>query len=208
MLHSLGLLSICKNWRNFFMKKTQTMTIIAILSALSFVLMIPNFPIIPGVDFLKLDFSILPILLGLILLDLKSTYVILFLRSLLKLLLDNGGPGSMVGLPMNMVAFGIFILSFALIWKDRDSKVKYVLASIVGTLAMTVTMVFLNYVYAIPLYAKFANFDISKFIGVGKYLMSMVIPFNLLEGVIFAVSFAVVYAATQPILKNYISNEN
>ena len=48
------------------MKKTQTMTIIAILSALSFVLMIPNFPIIPGVDFLKLDFSILPILLGLI----------------------------------------------------------------------------------------------------------------------------------------------
>ena len=54
------------------MKKTQTMTIIAILSALSFVLMIPNFPIIPGVDFLKLDFSILPILLGLILLDLKS----------------------------------------------------------------------------------------------------------------------------------------
>ncbi len=190
------------------MKKTQTMTIIAILSALSFVLMIPNFPIIPGVDFLKLDFSILPILLGSILLDLKSAYVILFLRSLLKLLLDNGGPGSMVGLPMNMVAFGIFILSFALIWKDRDSKVKYVLASIVGTLAMTVTMVFLNYVYAIPLYAKFANFDISKFIGVGKYLMSMVIPFNLLEGVIFAVSFAVVYAATQPILKNYISNEN
>ncbi|MCB5153891.1 ECF transporter S component [Streptococcus mutans] len=208
MLHSLGLLSICKNWRNFFMKKTQTMTIIAILSALSFVLMIPNFPIIPGVDFLKLDFSILPILLGLILLDLKSAYVILFLRSLLKLLLDNGGPGSMVGLPMNMVAFGIFILSFALLWKDRDSKVKYVLASIVGTLAMTVTMVFLNYVYAIPLYAKFANFDISKFIGVGKYLMSMVIPFNLLEGVIFAVSFAVVYAANQPILKNYISNEN
>ena len=54
------------------------MTIIAILSALSFVLMIPNFPIIPGVDFLKLDFSILPILLGLILLDLKVPYVILF----------------------------------------------------------------------------------------------------------------------------------
>ena len=69
-------------------------------------------------------------------------------------------------------------------------------------------MLVLNYVYAVPLYAKFANFDISKFIGVGKYLMSMVIPFNLLEGVIFAVSFAVVYAATQPILKNYISNEN
>lgn len=189
------------------MKKTQSLAIIAILSALSFVLMIFNFPIIPGVDFLKLDFSIIPILLGLVLFDLRSAYAILFVRSLLKLLLDNGGPGGIIGLPMNIAALGVFVLAFGLIWKNKEQKKAFVIASAVGTVAMAVVMVVLNYVYAIPLYAKFAGFDIAKFIGVGKYLVNMVIPFNLLEGVIFAVSFAVIYAAAKPILKNYRIHE-
>ena len=51
-------------------------------------------------------------------------------------------------------------------------------------------MVVLNYIYAVPLYAKFANFDIAQFIGLYKYLFAMVVPFNLLEGLIFAVAFA------------------
>ncbi|MGT2680718.1 ECF transporter S component [Streptococcus ratti] len=194
---------MCKNWRNFFMKKTQILAIIAVLSALSFVLMIFNFPIVPGVDFLKLDFSIIPILLGLVLFDLRSAYAILLFRSLLKLLLDNGGPGGIIGLPMNMAALGAFVLAFGLIWKNREEKRAFVIASAVGTVAMTAIMLVLNYIYAIPLYAKFAGFDIAKFIGIGKYLVNMVVPFNLLEGIIFAVSFAVIYVAAKPILKNY-----
>lgn len=185
------------------MNKTRTMATIAALAALSFVLMIFNFPILPGVDFLKLDFSILPILIGLVLMNLKSAYGILLLRSLLKLIFDNGGPGGMVGLPMNIVAIGFFVLAFALIWKNRDSKVQFVIASIVGTLGMTVSMLLLNVVYAVPLYAKFANFDIAKFIGLGKYLLTMVIPFNLLEGTIFAIAFALVYLAMKPILQKH-----
>ena len=46
-------------------------------------------------------------------------------------------------------------------------------------------MLVLNYVYAVPLYAKFANFDIGKILGLSNYLMTMVLPFNLIEGVIF-----------------------
>ncbi|EHJ52298.1 ECF transporter S component [Streptococcus macacae] len=189
------------------MKKTQSMTIIAILSALSFVLMIFNFPIIPGVDFLKLDFSVIPILLGLLLLDLKAAYLILLLRSLLKLVLDNGGPGGMIGLPMNMAALAVFVLAFAVIWKSRKSKLQYILASVAGTFGLTVSMLILNYIYAVPLYAKFAGFDISKAIGVGKYLISMVLPFNILEGILLALSFALVYGAIYPILKSYIKYE-
>ena len=46
-------------------------------------------------------------------------------------------------------------------------------------------MLVLNYVYAVPLYAKFANFDISTILGLGNYLFAMVVPFNLIEGIIF-----------------------
>ena len=68
------------------------------------------------------------------------------------------------------------------------------------SLVLTVAMVALNYIYAVPLYAKFANFDIAQFIGLYKYLFAMVVPFNLLEGLIFAVAFALIYAPLKSIL--------
>ena len=39
-------------------------------------------------------------------------------------------------------------------------------------------MVLVNYVYAIPLYARFMNYDISKTLGLVHYLAAMVAPFN------------------------------
>ena len=66
-------------------------------------------------------------------------------------------------------------------------------------------MVILNYIYAVPLYAKFANFDIAQFIGLYKYLFAMVVPFNVLQGLIFAVAFALIYAPLKSILVKVIN---
>ena len=64
------------------MNKTRRLTVIALLAAISFVLMIfPQFPLIPGASFLKIDFSFVPVLLGALMLDLKSGYAILLLLS-------------------------------------------------------------------------------------------------------------------------------
>ncbi|KHD45771.1 ECF transporter S component [Streptococcus hongkongensis] len=185
------------------MSKTQRMVMIAALSAVSFVLMFFSFSIIPGASFLKIEFSIIPVLLGVILLDLKSAYVILILRSLLKLLLNNSGINDFIGLPMNIVALGLFVAVFAVIWKPKPTFKQYVGASLIGTIVLTLSMLLLNYFYAIPLYAKFANFDIGTFIGVGKYMIAMVLPFNILESLIFAISFYFVYIACKPILERY-----
>lgn len=185
------------------MVKTRRMALIAILSALSFVLMLVSFPIIPGADFLKIDFSIIPILFGLVMLDLRSAYTILVLRTLLKLLLNNRGVNDVIGLPMNMVALGLFVAAFALIWKEKESLKTFVLASLVGTVSLTLAMIGLNLVFAIPLYAKFANFDINQFIGLGKYMLYMVLPFNLVEGVLFSLVFAGIYASLRPVLVSY-----
>ena len=64
------------------MTNTRRLTLLAVLSALSFVLMYVSFPLIPGANFLKLDFSVIPMLLALALFDFKSSVVVLFLRSL------------------------------------------------------------------------------------------------------------------------------
>lgn len=185
------------------MTNTRKMVIIASLSAISFILMLFNFPIIPAASFLKIDFSIIPMLTALVLFDLKSSYLVLFFRSLLKILLDGKGVNDFIGLPMNIVAIALFLFAFALFWKKSQTKSHYMTASIIGTALLTLAMLLLNLFYAVPLYAKFANFDIAKFIGLSKYLFTMVLPFNFIEGLIFAIVFYFVYIAIKPILERY-----
>lgn len=182
---------------------TRKLAYIAILSALSFLLMYIQFPLIPAASFLQVDFSILPILIGLVLMDLRSALGILMIRTLLKLLLNNDGAPALIGMPMNVIALGIFVGAMSLLWYKNQNFKNYVLASVVGTLGLTLSMLLLNYIYAVPLYAKFANFDISAILGLGNYLFAMVVPFNLLQGLIFSVIFFVLYSFLASTLKKF-----
>ena len=130
------------------MTNTRKLAYIAILSAVSFLLLYFSFPLIPAADFLKVDFSILPVLIALVIFDFKSAIGVLLLRSLLKLLLNNGGPGSMIGLPMNFVALGVFVWGLSYFWKKNQTSKNYILGSVLGTILLTVAMVVLNYIYA------------------------------------------------------------
>lgn len=186
------------------MNKTRRLTVIALLTAISFVLMVfPQFPLIPGATFLKIDFSFVPVLIGALMLDLKSGYAILILRSLLKVLLNNSGVNDYIGLPMNIVAMGVLLTVIMLMVGHRELTVKrFIAGSILGTVGLTLAMVILNYVYAVPLYAMFANFDIKATIGLGTYLLWMVIPFNLIEGIILTAVAGLVFVALRRVITN------
>ena len=174
--------------------------LVAILSALSFVLLFVQFQLIPGASFLKLDLSVLPVLVALVLFDLKSAYAVLLLRTVLKFLLNFEGPNTWIGMPMNVVALGVFVTAFAYLWVKKPNLKNYSIAAIIGTIGLTLAMIVLNIVYAVTLYAQFANFDINKFIGLGNYIWGMVLPFNLLEGVILSVIIYPIYLACKPVL--------
>ncbi len=178
--------------------KTRRLTLIAMLSAISFVLSYPmfQFPLVPSASFLKIDFTILPILIGLFMLGLSSAFAILIIRSLLWLLLNSDGVNTYIGLPMNIVAVTVFVLVLWFFLRHKFSLRHYIMATISGTLAITAVMVILNYVYAIPLYAMFANFDIATMFpgGISAYIGAVVV-FNILQGLIFAGSFALLYWA-------------
>jgi riboflavin transporter FmnP len=168
------------------------------LSAISFVLSYPmfQFPLVPSASFLKIDFTILPILIGLFMLGLSSAFAILIIRSLLWLLLNSEGVNTYIGLPMNIVAVTVFVLVVWFFLRHRFSLRNYIMATILGTLALTAVQVVLNYVYAIPLYSMFANFDIATMFpgGISAYIGAVVV-FNILEGLIYAGSFALLYWA-------------
>lgn len=192
------------------MNKTRRLTVIALLAAISFVLMVfPQFPLIPGATFLKIDFSFVPVLIGALMLDLKSGYAILILRSLLKVLLNNSGVNDYIGLPMNIVAMGVLLTVIMWMVGHRELTVKrFIAGSILGTVGLTLAMVILNYVYAVPLYAMFANFDIKATIGLGTYLLWMVIPFNLIEGIILTAVAGLVFVALRRVITNTHSQLN
>lgn len=185
------------------MFKTRNLVFIAILGSLSFLLMLINFPILPGADFLKVDFSILPILVAMTLFGEKSAYMVLMIRSVLKLLLDTASIAHLIGLPMNIVAMAVFVWVFARLWHTGKTWSSFLVTGVLATLAMTVIMLPLNYCYAIPIYAQFAHFDISQMIGLKTYFCSMVIPFNLLQGSLLSLSFGLLLVPMTPLIERY-----
>lgn len=177
------------------MQHVKQLTVISILGTMSFVLMLfTQFPIVPGVPFLKMDFSFIPIFLGAMLMNVRTGYAILLLRSVLKLLLDNGGVETYIGLPMNMIGLAVLLtIVMKIMGEDFMSwrLPRYVMSSIAGIISLTLTMVLMNYAYGIPLYSWLVNFNIDQIFGTGNYLMYMVIPFNVLFGLILMVFMGV-----------------
>ncbi|MDR0299796.1 MAG: ECF transporter S component [Streptococcaceae bacterium] len=179
------------------MSNTRKLTLIAMLSALSTLLAAPflQFVLLPVVDFLKVELTILPVLIGVFTLGLGSGFVILTIRTLLWLLLFNQGPSTWIGLPMNYLAISLFMVILWFFIKEKVTPIRFALGGILGTLAFTAAMLVLNVIYAIPMYAKFANFDINTMFkgGMKVYLLAGVIPFNLIEGAIFTLAFAFIF---------------
>lgn len=182
--------------------RTQRLTLIAILSAMSFGLMLfPQLPLIPGADFLKLDFSIVPVLIAGYWIGLTAALWTVILRTLLKLILANEGVNTYLGLPVNLGAIVVFAVILFWIMPQFDAKKigRAVLAIVAATIGLTLAGVVMNWLIAVPLYAKFAHFDIAKMIGLGQYFIAMVIPFNIAQGVIWGIASFAILAVLQPL---------
>ena len=134
-------------------------------------------------------------------LDLPAALWTVLLRTLLKLILANEGVNTYLGLPVNLVAIVVFtaILFWLLPHFNVKSLSRQVLAIVAATLGLTIAGVLMNWLVAVPLYAQFANFDIAKMIGVGKYFVGMVIPFNIAQGIIWGIVSLAILSLLKPI---------
>ncbi|MFV0556602.1 MAG: ECF transporter S component [Lactovum sp.] len=183
------------------MSKTRKITQIAMLSAISTLLAAPflRFSILPVVEFLQVDLTIIPILIAVFSLGIRSAFIVLTIRTLLWLLFFNSGPSTIIGLPMNYLAMSIFILILYYFLKNKFTVKRLLASGMIATLAFTLIMIAANIVYAIPLYSKFANFDIATVFegGVKSYLLIGVLPFNLIQGAIFTIVFGLVFLALE-----------
>lgn len=182
----------------------RKMVIIAILSAISLVLYIigPKFslPIFPS--FLSINFSMLPIFIGLFLLGYKEALIILVIRFVIKLpFTSNSGVGEFADLLLGLIILSGTALANKLI-KLKGNK-KDVLVFLCAIISWLIAGLISN-CFSLPLYMKMYGGKeviisaMSMIKGVNannyfvKYLFCAALPFNaIISGIVVLITYLI-----------------
>ncbi len=194
------------------MKQTNLnkMIKISLLSVIAFVLMFFEFPIPVFPNFLKIDISDLPALLGTFALGPVSGILIELFKNVLHIVFKGTQTG-FVGEFANFMVGSIFVATAGIIYKIRKSKKTAILGLIAGTIVMSLAASVLNYTILLPLYAKVFKAPIEAFVAMGAAInpniktvkdlvLLSILPFNLLKGIVISAVTIPVYKSISPIL--------
>lgn len=167
------------------------MTVIGILAAVAWVISQFSFPILYWAPFLKIDFSDIPILLGMYVFGPLSGVAIAAIRSLLSYISTGGEAGFPIGDTTAFVAtLSTTLPIYYMLRSKKATKKKSIIAGGLATISLTTAMAVLNWLVVAPLYVKIMGFSVGP---MREYLTLSVIPFNLIKGVIVSLVFFVVY---------------
>ena len=196
----------------------RRMTVIAMFSAISTILMIIELPVFFAPGFYKIDLSELPALIGGFAFGPVAGVMIEFCKILLKLM-TKGTSTALVGELANFVVGCSFILPASSLYWLKKSKKSAIFSSIVGTLCMTVVGSWLNAVFLLPTFANMFGMSLTPN-GTGVSIVEMgaevnplikdvstlvlfaVAPLNLLKGAIVSGVTILIYKKLSPILKS------
>ncbi|BDQ50443.1 riboflavin transporter [Enterococcus faecalis] len=181
--------------------KVQKMVSIAMLAAIGTVLQFVAFPIMPAFSFLKIDFSDIPILLGMFLYGPLAGVITAFVRSLLHLFLTGLAPQNMVGDFASFLASSIFTLPiFYFFGKKENIRTNRIVGLVSGILALTIFMSIANYFVITPVYLQLYGVTTQQFLGtsLASYVAIGIVPFNLIKGLLVSGVFLVLHAKLLP----------
>lgn len=162
-----------------------------LFTAISFVLYLWEFPIIPGNAALKFDLSDIPALIGAMCFGPAFGVMVELLKNVIELMVKGVGSQMGFGNLMNFLVGCAFIVPFSLIFSSlKENKIfgKYkaiIIAGICATCCIVAVGALANYFIA-PLYFRyFVNYEITKealwgFIGMAAIL-------NVIKGIMLSV---------------------
>lgn len=172
-------------------QRTRKMVTVGILAALAWVVSQFSFPLLPWAPFLKIDFSDIPILLGMYIYGPMSGIAIAAVRSLLSYVTTGGEAGFPIGDTAAFVATLSYTLPiYYVIRNNKPSKKQAMLGGTAATLSLTGVLAFLNWLVIAPLYMTVMGFSVGP---MREYLAVSVMPFNLLKGVFVSIIFFVAF---------------
>ena len=189
---------------------TKYISVVGIMSAIGFVLMMLEFPLpflIPG--FIKFDFSELPALITAFAYGPLSGILVCLVKNLLHLFFTTSAG---VGELSNFILGAIFVGVAGMIYKAGKSRKSALLGSIIGAITMAVISVFTNYFVVYPCFEVIYGMPMGAIVGAYKTLLPAAdnllkallifnLPFNFAKGIIDAAICFVIYKKLSPVLK-------
>ena len=185
----------------------RVITVTAMLSAVSFVLMFLDFsvPFMPA--FIKMDLSELPALIGSFSLGPACGVAVCLVKNLLHLLITTTGG---VGECSNFVLGVAFVLPAGIVYQKKRTRKRAFWGSLAGAAIMAVVSVFSNYFVMYPFYTMILPIDrilamYQAILPFADNLLECLIvfnmPFTFLKGILNVAITFLVYKRISPILK-------
>ena len=195
-------------------RKTYRLAVAAMLAAVAAVLQFVELaiPIMPS--FVKLDISDLPPLLGTFALGPWWGVAIQLVKNLLHL---PFGHSAGVGELCNFLLGGVFVFVAGLVYHRGKSRRTALLGALLGTLAMALVSLPLNYYFVYPAYIRILHFPLEAILGAYEAILSGVsgaltadplfncllifnVPFTLAKGLLDVVLCFLIYKPLSPLL--------
>ena len=188
---------------------TNTMTKVAILSAISYILMFISLPI-PGIfpDFLKIDISDVPAIFGGMSLGPVAGLIIVFIKNLFQAM--TASTTAWIGEIANFLIGGSYVVIVSLIYRHKKDIKGLLIGFILGTIAMIIVGCLTNYYMLLPFYAKvmpmeaiisMGNIINPRITDLGSFVIWMIAPFNLVKAVLISLITLPLYKKMEVILK-------
>ena len=185
----------------------RTMSSVAVLSAVAFVLAFFEFPVPLSPSFARMDLSDFPALIGSFAFGPVAGILIELIKNLLGLFSSaTGGIGELA----NFLMGASYVAAAGLIYKLHKTKKTALVGGIVGSIIMGIIAALVNYFILLPLFEQFMPLEqlIASFgekMPFIKTKLDVVIynafPFNLLKGLVITAVTMLVYKRIRPLLK-------
>ena len=191
-------------------QRLHTITKIAILTALSSIIMLLEFPLWFAPGFYKLDLSEAVILMGGFAMGPVAAAIIELLKNLINILL-NGTSTAFIGEFANFITGCSLVVPASIIYKLCKNRKGAVLSLLVGSLSLATVGSLMNYFILIPAFSRFYNMPLDSIIGLGSAVNPLVTdlrtlvvfavaPFNFTKGVLCSVINLLLYKRVSAIL--------
>lgn len=185
----------------------NSMTIVAMMSAIAFILQFFEFsvPFMPG--FIKLDLSDLPALIGTYAVGPVGGVLIALIKNLLHLPQTSS---ACVGELSNFILNAIFILPAGILYRKKKTKKRALLGALLGAVLMAVISVPSNYFVVYPVYYNFLSKEailqayqiiFPKVDSILDCLVVFNMPFTFMKAMISVVITMLIYKHISPLLK-------
>lgn len=182
-------------------KKLNISIKIGILSAIGVILMLFQIPIAPGpFPWLQIDLSDIPAIIGGFAFGPLAGVIIEALKNILNILVAGTATGG-VGEFANFLIGASFVLPASYIYKKNKTKKNAIIGLLVGSVCIIVVGILANIYILLPLFGmKMTEAQLKV------YILTGVIPMNLLKAVLISVITLILYKRLAKIIFKGIRN--